>query len=257
MTDALRIQDALRAMAQHGRELIAVPPFTLTIDTSSDLTHLNYAVPDAGAADWPDSAVELLRAAFAQRGRVPRLEIVEACWPGLVDALGRNGFTVEARLLGLACDRAALVAVTPPDGVRLEVVGGDSRDDLIRGFIEAGRRAFAEIAGAAPVGPDEIQRFRDRGAGGVAALAGDAVVGRAGWQTPQLAVSEIVGVGVVAEHRRRGIAGALTAAATLQAFAAGADLAFLTPGDEGAARVYARAGFTPNVHCVHVSRPHE
>ena len=87
MTDAHRIQDALRAMAASGRELVAVPPFTLTIDPGTDLTFLNYAVPDPGAVTWPDAAIEDLCAAFERRGRVPRLEVVEDCWPGLVPAL--------------------------------------------------------------------------------------------------------------------------------------------------------------------------
>ena len=129
-------------------------------------------------------------------------------------------------------------------------MGGDSTLALFH----AGRE-FEMKANQTPVTAADLDRFRRRGAAGVAARDGDAVVGRAGWQTPRLGVSEIVGVGVLAQHRRRGIAGALTAAATEQAFAAGADLAFLTPGDEGAARVYARAGFVPSVRCVHVSRP--
>jgi predicted GNAT family acetyltransferase len=54
--------------------------------------------------------------------------------------------------------------------------------------------------------------------------------------------------------RRRGIAAALTAAAGADAPAAGAKLCFLTPGDDGAERVYTRAGFaragTTVVHMV-------
>jgi predicted GNAT family acetyltransferase len=43
--------------------------------------------------------------------------------------------------------------------------------------------------------------------------------------------------------RRRGIAAARTGASAAAAVAAGAELCFLTPGDDGAERVYARAGF--------------
>jgi len=54
--------------------------------------------------------------------------------------------------------------------------------------------------------------------------------------------------------RRRGIAAALTGASAAAAVAAGAQLCFLTPGDDGAERVYARAGFsregTTMVHMV-------
>jgi hypothetical protein len=44
----------------------------------------------------------------------------------------------------------------------------------------------------------------------------------------------------------------LTAAASAHAFADGADLAILTPGDEPTARVYARVGFTPVATMVHM-----
>jgi GNAT superfamily N-acetyltransferase len=67
-------------------------------------------------------------------------------------------------------------------------------------------------------------------------------------------VCELAGIGVRERFRRRGIAAALTAATAAEAFAAGAELCFLTPGDDGAERVYARAGFaragTTMVHMV-------
>ena len=67
-------------------------------------------------------------------------------------------------------------------------------------------------------------------------------------------VSELGGIGVRERFRRRGIAAALTGASAAAAVAAGAQLCFLTPGDDGAERVYARAGFaragTTMVHMV-------
>jgi hypothetical protein len=49
-----RVQDYLLHAAQTGREVIAVPPFVVTIDPSTDLRYLNYAIPaerEAAAAD--------------------------------------------------------------------------------------------------------------------------------------------------------------------------------------------------------------
>ena len=66
-------------------------------------------------------------------------------------------------------------------------------------------------------------------------------------------VSEIVGVATAEAWRRRGLAGAVTAAAARGAFAAGAELCLLTPGDEGALRVYARAGFRRVARMLHWS----
>ncbi len=84
--------------------------------------------------------------------------------------------------------------------------------------------------------------------------AGGEPLGAASWQPAQLGVTEIVAVGVPAPHRRQGIAAALTAAAARAAFAQGAELAFLTPGGDAAGRVYARAGFRPSVHVLHLSK---
>ena len=66
-------------------------------------------------------------------------------------------------------------------------------------------------------------------------------------------VTELAGIGVQAAYRRRGIAGALTARLAEQAFAAGVTTAFLTPGDDGAGRVYERAGFEPRSLMLHIA----
>ena len=79
-------------------------------------------------------------------------------------------------------------------------------------------------------------------AGGVATVPGDGV-------------TEIGGIGVLESHRRRGIAAAITAGLTRAAHAAGTTTVWLTPGDDGAHRVYARAGFTDTTCQVHLSRP--
>jgi predicted GNAT family acetyltransferase len=72
---------------------------------------------------------------------------------------------------------------------------------------------------------------------------------------PSRGVTEIAGIGVLASHRRRGIATAITARLTADAFAAGVTTAFLTPGDHGAQRVYQRAGFADATVMLHISRP--
>ena len=251
------LQDALRKMvAAEGRAVVAAPPFSAYLDRSTDLRYLNYAIPDAGAsAPWDPEAIEALATAFTEHGRLPRLEIVEPCWPGLVDALVAAGFTVEGRLAGMTCEPHELRAAPAPAGVTVEVMGPDATDEQIRARLETQRSAFAAVAEAAPATAADISRARAASGGSVAAWGSDGVcLGAASWVGPRCGVSEIVGVGVLEAHRGRGIAGALTAAATRCAFEAGAGLAFLTPGDDGAQRVYARAGFRERVRCVHIAR---
>jgi GNAT superfamily N-acetyltransferase len=67
-------------------------------------------------------------------------------------------------------------------------------------------------------------------------------------------MTEVAGIGVREPFRRRGIAGALTAAATRQGLAEGALLAVLSPGHEGAARVYERAGFADASRIIHMRK---
>ncbi len=252
--EAQRIQDALRAMAQEGRELVAVPPFTATIDPADTMRFLNYAVPDRGAAAWPREAIERLCEVYRTRGRAPRLEFVEDCWPGLEQALLARGFEVELRPLGMACTAAELLDPPFPGGVTVEAVGRSAPEASIVALLETRGAAFAGPAAPEPPGSAQIARFRRCGPGSVLARdAGGEPVGAASWQRAQLGVTEIVAVGVPEAHRRRGIAAALTAAAARRAFAQGAELAFLTPGDDAAGRVYARAGFRPSVRCLHLS----
>lgn len=253
---ATRLQDALREMAAEGREVVHAAPFSAYLDRDDDLRYLNYAVPDAGAAaPWDPAAIEALAAACAARGRLPRLEFVEPCWPGLVDALTDAGFAVEGRLAGMICVPAELQDAAAPAGVTIAVEAPDAPDAQIRARIEAQRAAFSAVSEPGPASDADVARARERSGGSVAAWGSDgACLGAASWVGARLGMSEVAGVGVVEAHRGRGIAGALTAAAARRAFETGADLAFLTPGDDGAQRVYARAGFRERVRCVHLSR---
>jgi GNAT superfamily N-acetyltransferase len=119
--------------------------------------------------------------------------------------------------------------------------------------------AVADEAFGEPAGPPERHATRTRellAAGGVAILARDAATGAAlGWGVctpPRAGVTELAGIAVAAGARRRGIAGAITARLAGEAFARGVRTAFLTPGDEGAGRVYARAGFAAAGEMLHL-----
>jgi GNAT superfamily N-acetyltransferase len=107
------------------------------------------------------------------------------------------------------------------------------------------RAAFGE----GPPGDSQVAGWDGRA---VAALAGDELLGSAGWTRVINEMSEIVGVAVAEHARRRGIGAALTVAATREAFTEGASLALLTPGSDATARVYARAGFHDATTMLHL-----
>ena len=241
---ARRLQDALREMAAEGRLVVSVAPFTGYLHPANDLRYLNYAIPDRGAtAPWSAGVDRGARTRL--RGRGTRAAPGDR---GGVLAGARRG-AAHVRLHGRTRARGddlrlrRPAAGPAPDGVSVEAVARDASDAEIRTVLETVRACFAEH-GAGPVTAADIAGVRVRSGGGVAAWASDgSCVGGATWLGVRLGVSEIVGVGVLPSHRGRGIASALTAAASRDAFVAGAQMAFLTPGDEGAQRAYTRAGF--------------
>lgn len=225
-----------------------MPPFTLYLDPDDELRFLNYAVPDGDVV--PAGAdVEALRAAFRARGRLPRLEWVEEAAPRLAPALAEAGLTEELRTPLMACAPDELRE--PAVDVRALVVAPVGDADL-RETAHVQRVAF----GQTPLAPAEAPRDpRRAGGGGVLARADGEPVAAATWTPVVDGVSEVAGVATAAPWRRRGLAGAVTAAAARAAFAAGASLCVLSPGDDAAQRVYARAGFRRVATMLHWSDP--
>jgi RimJ/RimL family protein N-acetyltransferase len=251
----------LTGAASRYRDVERVGPFTATFDRDDLNPYLNYAIPDADAR--PDLAdVAALAEAYRRRGRVPRLEYPPAAAPAVEAALLAGGFAVEARLPVMTCTPEAVVDLTAgTDGF---VVAVPESDADWRGLHRAQHAAFGAVAGSPPPEDSddaaELAHQRERlAAGGLALLARDtasgAIVGGGVATVPDEGVTEIAGIGVLEDHRRRGIAGAITSGLTRAAFAAGLTTVWLTPGNDGAHRVYARAGFADTTSVVHLSAP--
>jgi GNAT superfamily N-acetyltransferase len=245
------IQSYLRSVVSAGsRDTERVGPFLAGFDRDSDHPYLSYAIPDDGAE--PTAAdVAALRDAFARRNRVPRLEFLPAVAPAAEAALAAGGFAAEGVLPLMTCAAGESPALEPPDGIELVL---PTPDDELRAGGAVANAAFSEPRSP---GPDDLARtHRFLGAGGLAVLARERDGGEAvGWGVyiaPRDGATELAGIGVLASHRRRGIAGAITARLAREAFARGVTTAFLTPGDDGAERVYARAGFVPRTRMLHM-----
>ena len=240
-----RLHSFLRRSVATGRTVVAVPPFTAYLDPQDPLRFLNYAIPDDDVA--PARAdVDRLRAVFRDHDRLPRLEWIEEVAPRLAPALESAGMTEELRTPLMACQPEELVdAQAAVDDLTIRVV---EQHDL-RDCANLQRVAF----GGPPL-PDD-QEPRRLGGGAVLARSAGVPVAAASWTRVGDGVSEIVGVATAEAWRRRGLAGALTAAATRGAFAAGASLCILSPGNETAQRVYARAGFHRVATMLHWSDP--
>lgn len=219
-----------------------VGPFVIGFDPSTTSPHVNYATPRPGepvtAAD-----VEALVAAFRAAGRTPRLEYVAACAPELEALLSAAGFAVEARHTYLSCAPGTLRVPATPDPYTLRIPDTDA---LRAAMIAVQHAAFGGEPVATP--PDVARMRRAQDAGGIAVMAvtGDDVCAGGGQAMPPSGgVSEVAGVAVGAEHRRRGVAGAVTADVTRRLFDGGAEIAWLEAGGDDSWRVYTRIGYQP------------
>jgi ribosomal protein S18 acetylase RimI-like enzyme len=246
--DVAALQAFLRASAGRGRDVLRVAPFTVTIHPHDPLKFLNYAIPDDGARPAAD-AIAALREAFHARARLPRLEWIEEAAPDVAAALARAGMAEELRTPLMACTADDLApAEAAVDGLVVDAVGDGDLRDLAR----VQRAAF----GVEPLAADEPPADpRRNGGGAVIARVGAEPVAVAGWTAVVDGCSEVAGVATAAPWRRRGLAGVVTAAAARAAFAAGARRCVLSPGDDGAQRVYARAGFRRAATMLHWSDP--
>ena|GEM_PF-583767 len=250
-----QLQQYLRGSAARDRDVERVGPFLATFDPHSTIPYLSYAIPDDGARPTLADVAALIDA-YRRHDRVPRLEYLPVAAPAVEAALLAGGFVVDARLPVMTCETGAAADLAPADGFAIAVPASD--EDL-RAMRAAQQVAFGEVDGE-EADDGELARQRARlAAGGLALLARETatgqVVGGGVATVPGGGVTEVAGIGVLERHRRRGIAGALTAGLARAAHAAGTTTVWLTPGGDGAHRVYQRAGFTDTTTMVHLSVP--
>jgi GNAT superfamily N-acetyltransferase len=247
---------ALQGYLRHAvqiRQIDRVGPFLASFTPHSENPFLNYAIPDDEAE--PSAAdVQALIEAFERRGRIPRLEYFPTVAPAVEAALLAAGFSVEGRLPVMTCTPDSLRDVPAPEGIELLV---PSSEEDHAAALSAANEAYGEPR--APDRADVARRMAAAAAGLGSALARDAVSGEpAGsgvYSIPYNGVTEVAGIGVRPPYRRRGIARALTAFLTREAFAAGVTLPFLMCEEENEERVYGRAGYMRATEILHTSRP--
>ncbi|MEU4604764.1 GNAT family N-acetyltransferase [Kribbella sp. NPDC023972] len=192
-------------------------------------------------------ALAIIRQAFATEGRWLSAELVDEANPGLAEALEANGMTIVSRPPLLAVEPDGLTLPELPDGVTVELVTTD----------EEQAEANSVSADAYEMDGAGFTRHADPVDGGCVLVRVDGVAAAsASWTAVADAVTEVAGVGTIHSHRRRGLGAIATAYATQQAFdRAGATLAWLTPGDDGADRIYRRLGCAPKATAVHLGDP--
>src|SRR3954469_16994833 len=250
MSDVRDLQAFLRTSAGRGRRVLRAGPFTVTIHPDDPLRFLNYAIPDDGAQP-DDDAIGTLRDAFRLHERRPRLEWIEEAAPAVARVLAAHGMVEELRTPLMTCAPGELVEATAD----VEPLTGEPLGDAdLRAGGNVQRVAFGLDALAADEPPSDARRG---GGGSVLARVDGVPAAAATWTAVVDGTSEVAGVATAEPWRRRGLAGAVNAAAAREAFAAGARLCVLSPGHDEAQRVYARAGFRRAATMLHWADPDE
>lgn len=213
-----------------------------------------YARPRLGpGSEITAEEVTALLARLRELGVPESIEWVHETTPSLRAAAVAAGATVEDYPLlvldGDPVERASSADVRrlgpdDPDlaAVQAAIHVGFGQDDTELGSASVAERDALLAAGSAEPGP-----LREILAAGQSVLYGafepelGAVGG--GSHNPRGEVTEIVGVGVLPAHRRRGIAGHLTWALTRDAMASGVTTVFMSAGSDAVARIYEGVGF--------------
>ncbi len=242
--DVSRLQNYLRRMAATAYDAVPLPGFTLFFHATNDRVHLNYAIPNTGAAAHASSSIAALGGEFESRGRTPRLEFVEEYAPRLPAALRAAGFREEYRGPAMARARGDGASASDLPGFTIQTVGAGASDETLRAMVTAQVRGFGAGDEWRPSGSDvaELRAFLASGQGFVGTLGGD-VVCVAQLAAPHDGMTELVGVATLPAYRRRGMASAVSAVATAHAFESGMDAVCLSAGDEASACMYQRVGY--------------
>ncbi len=244
------VQTYLRSILAEGHQLLSIGPFDVFVAPDSDHPYANYAIPRDGAEPTQEQVRELI-AGMEGAGRCPRLEFLPAAAPAAAAALTTAGFTVERRTPVMTCTPQTAVEVPAPDGTNLHQLGPEAEGEEVHGLLRALAGAFGEFYDPAT---EELAAARLLRRIAVLAYADGDIAGGGSCQAIITGATELVGIGVIEAHRRRGIAAAITSELARLAFERGAETAFLTPGDEATARVYERAGFERTDIMLHLVR---
>lgn len=232
-------------MAVRDRERVRVGPFTAFVDRERELKYFSFALPDPGApSDELRAALPELNQAFAERRRTARVEHVEELTPAMREVLTEAGWTLSERMPVMTCAAADLTSPPVPAGIEVRQLVPGCEDTLLQAYLLTQKTGFEDPHGVTEADRDKLRA--SLGDAFVFAACHQAEVVGTVWGAPlALGVSEVAGVATLPAFRRRGIAGLLTAAAGRAAFAAGAELCWLTAEGDDSARIYGRAGFRP------------
>lgn len=210
-----------------------------------------YARPVPGGAPVAVADVERVRARQRELGIAETFEWVLAQAPTMTDAARGSGLDVRICPV-LVLDGPVVEAPFPP-GYTARLLGPADGDLAAAAHAQATAvgAAFGMPAPGAPSAAELSALRTDLADGAVARVLVTGPDGPVAGGAAQRAgdVVELVGIGTVPGGRGRGLGAAVTARLATAARSAGADVVFLSAGDDTATRVYERVGFRKVGEC--------
>jgi GNAT superfamily N-acetyltransferase len=240
---AARIQACFRENASIGHEAIAVPPFTLFFHGTDKSRDNNFALPEMPVKGAIQDSLRQIQAEFARRGCTPRVQFLEVFAPALPDQLKIAGYYEAKRWPIWVCTPAQLQTVPEVPGLEMVTVSAESSLAEVKEAWDANALGYDLQAELATNEQAELFREGLTTSRAFTARLNGQMAGAGMFNPIHVGVTELVGITTLEPFRRRGIATFLTAFATQAAFAHGANVAFLTPENEPAGRVYERVGY--------------
>jgi len=242
MSTSALISARIMAAATRGTHSV-IGPFVVNLHQAKASAGWNYAIPVDGAEPTRQEIADLV-AHFVQNDRVPRLELIAKTAPAVAPALAAAGFQVDDRLPQLAAEPGTRLTPRLPADVVVAMAAPDNAELLAIAALQ--NDAYGENE---PPNQGDVDRLRHCITRGVLIATARAATGEligAGLidvTGPHDPIGELAAVATVREHRRRGIAGAISAFLTEAAFARGMALVFLECEAENVG-VYRKTGFT-------------
>jgi hypothetical protein len=232
--DTLRLlRDSLIEGLGVGRDVVRVGGFVVLFHPSDHLLWMNQSMPvgDVVGGD----VVELLRV-YSERDRSPWLEFSPELWP-------EGPAVLEAH--GLTCQHTMPVMVMyREEWTHRDTSARPVLKDEVGAMVETASLVFEGVK-ASPESVSRTQKQVEKGNVLASVVqVGDEIIS-CGQAIGTSSVREIAGLATLEEHRRRGHCSAVVWELLGRHFGADGSLAWLTPGDETARRLYAGLGFRP------------
>lgn len=213
-------------------------PFLIHLNPDSDLVWLNNAVLEDEQAPLDAHSVRDMMDVFLRAKRKPRMELFKELRPQLVGLLKAEGFSEESETPVLVCGKEDFLPFRTTD-VQVDWVTAEVDPKPFLRAVDAAFGSTDEIT------PERVERLRQslrRGSSWCAQARIEGQVVGGATLVPSEGTAELAGVGTHPDHRRRGVALAVSSFLMSEFFNSG-NVVWLSAADDAARAVYERLGF--------------